>query len=294
MAKQLELKLESGIIYDTYDTIAMIIDIKNKKYMAIGEIDFINKIFKNMQEAYISVPYNKKEDIILLEIDCQYALECSFSNINYAITLYNQQIQALGNRSSFLTEQEKEVGDKIIRGWETTVIKQLVSKQIKLKGIDCYIKGNSASNSNPTIEELRQLADMSDTLDELEQILALKEDIIDLQLDKPILPKECDSLTGIKNQNNFQKYQMDILKWSQKYNKLETKIINNTNKWKLKMRKHDNIKNFLELIASKLEDIDQLIDDAKDKSQLARLNVAIGDLDTRKALFEMLEFTKNI
>jgi ribosomal protein L17 len=215
-----------------------------------------------------------------------------FNDIDFASL--NKAIDSLGGASKTLTSEEKTAGTDIIHEWEDTVIRRLRNKNTEMRNIVYFF---SAGNLNMNIFDKNQLAALAvqtETDDMYQVILDYDEEIADLNAERPERPDHDLNLSELQNLLNGKEYEMAMLKFTKRVGAIELKRNKAIKEWKKALIKDDSVKEMVAKASEYDKSLDTAINQCKEKSQIARLNVMIGNDDVRASLRELLNFSENI
>jgi len=209
----------------------------------------------------------------------------------------NGSIEKLGGCSKKLSEKEKEIGTNLLGEWEHNVIDKLNTKENELKSVVNFVNNGECNynfDSNYYDKMKTTLVEMSGTQQDYETFLAIEKQVKELELETPERPNIDPNKTIIDNDKIYGDYERTLVDFSIKEKKLRFTLKQAHAKWLADLRKNENVKAMIGGIDAYLVKLKQYKADCKDKAHLAKLNIAISDAATRKAIKEIIEFTQQI
>lgn len=209
----------------------------------------------------------------------------------------NGAISEMAKTNKDLTPDEKEMARNIIDEWNGSVIDRLRNKSRDMRGLLYFFRpeSNGTVINNINLEDFGpEIAKNTNTVKEFEIVLSLIEQSRDIQNNKPVeQPRPANSTTEeeIERKNNYQT-EMGL------YELQRTRVNKETNiaigKWKTIMCESNVVKEILAGARKFERGYDDMTRQAKEKSQLAKLNISISSDVVRKSLTELLTFTENM
>lgn len=233
-----------------------------------------------------------KTEIANVEPKYEIALfqELDFKNLNGAIV-------KLGSSSKKLSEKEKEIGTNLLGEWEKNVVEKLETKERELRAVVDFINSgerNYSFDSNYYDKMKVALVEISETKKQYEEFLAAEIKLSELKLEEPVRPNIDPNKTIIENDSIFGDYERKLVDFSIKDKKLRFLLKQAHSKWISAIRANERVKAMIGGIDAYLVKLKQYKSDCKDKAHLAKINIAISDMATRKAIQEIIEFTRQI
>lgn len=220
-----------------------------------------------------------------------------FSDVNFS-TL-NGAISALAARpENALSDADKESARGIILSWNNSVLEAIDNKLNYMRSVSNFFQEKTGYYHNSSTiladDEELALAQATDTMQlysrYLEEIEAQK-DHLDSKPEKP----EYALNTSIEDKLESESaYDLSITKYNIEKNRLERSVASKQSAWKREMRNHPYVKEMLSKVRKFENSIRDLKNEAKQKSQLAILNISIDTPETRESLRQMIEFSITI
>lgn len=217
----------------------------------------------------------------------------NYFKVNFGVL--NDAINKLGDRSTELTIENKQLGLEIVEGWQKTVIKQLNTKE---KEVNDFISTFDLSTSSIYLsdEELDTLAthtglisEYSTYADAWERKLELERELKDID-DKYRIVSESKSTEAnvkeLKGQHLTEVYycKAQLADANKECKKAVTELIKS-------LRKHPEVKAFIKKGNEFLSQVKNVKKAAVDKANKARINITIDNEAVRDALFDLVEFS---
>lgn len=203
----------------------------------------------------------------------------------------NDSINKLGDRSTELTDDDKKLAIEIIDTWNTNVIETLNTKISEVREF-CNSFDLSVSDISLSDEEIEALAHHLGFDKEYDDYKAAWSKFFDLRAERDhIDEKYSDIELSAKNREllghySAEKYENKIAlsKSRRECNKITTDLFT-------KMSKTSEVKKFLKKGREFLSQANDLKKAAVDKANMARVNVAIDNINVRDALFDLIQFS---
>lgn len=216
--------------------------------------------------------------------------DVDFSQLNSAIT-------SLGGASTQLTPDEKTNASKLVDEWTNTVTNKLNSKRYDLSSVLSFFdnRGYQCRSSVLSDEQLASLAEQTGTTDTFSKIAAQKEIIEIIQEKKRPADVYHDiNLSEVQNMLNQKQYEMDYHIFQAELNKEDNKLNKLMTDWIKELKKHAAVKDMIAKAKEYIRTYNDVYEQAKQKGQLAKLNILISNAETRDALRSLLDFTETI
>lgn len=203
----------------------------------------------------------------------------------------NDSINKLGDRSTELTDDDKKLAIEIIDTWNTNVIETLDTKISEVRefcdSFDMSYEGISLSD-----EEIEALARHLGFGKEYDDYNAAWTKFFELRKERDYIDEKYSNIScTAKNREllghySAEKYQnkVELAKSRRNCNKITTDLFT-------KMSKTSEVKKFLKKGREFLSQASTLKKAAVDKANMARVNVAIDNINVRDALFDLIQFT---
>lgn len=228
-----------------------------------------------------------------------------FNDINF--DKLNSAIETLGSHSD-IKEDQRSNAIEIISSWQQNVIAKLSSHKKEVDNFtECF--GRKSKNRHEGTyyhndldmfnvfgeAKLMALASSTDTVEEFEKLVEKRKDydtaILDAPFDDLIEDPDKTAAELIMERADLKKsktlHELKVTRCKRDEIKAERE-------WKASLLKNDGIREMLakcEVYSDKVDDFKQ---DCITKAQAAKLNINISNAEVRKALREMIDFTKSI
>lgn len=213
-----------------------------------------------------------------------------FQDINF--TGLDTAIQALGNSSNQLSDNEKQNAVGIIDNWEKNVINRL---ELKQQDADRFLSTLNVQDNAIYIEtdELEAIVNAvgSGAIIAYDTMRAKKYDLDDVIADKPekFIP-DLDTTTEEKLTQDCA-FELETQKYTIRVAKARNEAVRAIKNLKIELNKDPNITELASRLAKFKRNIRKFTLDCKEKSELAKINVTISSDDVRTALKELLDFS---
>lgn len=217
----------------------------------------------------------------------------NYFKVNFGVL--NDAINKLGDRSTELTVENKQLGLEIIEGWQKTVIEQLNTKEKEVKDfLDTFDLGTSSIYLSD--EELDTLAthtglilEYSTYADAWERNTELKRELEDITNKYKIVSESKSTEANVKElkgQYYTELYycKSQLADADKECKKAATELIK-------ALRKHPEVKAFIKKGGEFLSQVKDVKKAAVDKANKARINITIDNAAVRDALFDLVEFS---
>ncbi|HLO11100.1 MAG TPA: hypothetical protein VK190_02465 [Pseudoneobacillus sp.] len=218
----------------------------------------------------------------------------------------NNALDKIGDSSANLSLDEKNMAVGIVMEWEGSVIKRLYEKDREMSSFLNFFNiatvrfygyhGYHYDNSVYGIDEdkMEALAQQTNTVNEFIQYINAKERLTKFQQTRPEQPEEDDSLSYQDNFMAVKNYEVAMLKYNIEEKKLIKNVAEKERAWKELLQENEGIKELIKKAKKFNKGLNKLIDQCKDKTQIARLNISISSKDARTAIRELMDFSLTI
>ena len=216
-------------------------------------------------------------------------------------------IEKIGDTSKDLSDGEKQIATQLVDQYERDVLSSLAEKGVEMKQfieflstgerrINAYNFGDIENHDN-YMHDLygHVLAEKTGTTGFYEAYLEKKDELSDFRSnkkpEKEILGVDSTLKDKLKAEKDFE-YEQSIFEIEQ--TRLERQMFRLEREWKKEVLKNKEVQELL-LGAKKFsKQVTKLEKDLKNKTRLAKLNVAISSKDAREALAELMNFKISI
>lgn len=207
----------------------------------------------------------------------------------------NKSIVLIG-KAKKLTEKEKEIGVQLLGDWENNVISKIDTKSTEMHRLKEYITGGNTYYMGDEEKEvmIENLVNISKTRKQYNVYLEAKQVVKDNKLNQPEGVTIDPMKTIVENEKEQANYNLKYSTWRIEESKLDYKVTESKKKWLSVVRKSKQVKELLKGVDAYILQLKKYKTECNDKTQLAKLNIAISNDDVRTAIKDMIEFTKRL
>lgn len=209
----------------------------------------------------------------------------------------NAAIDKMGAASGELNEDDKDFARSIISEWNQSVVSRLNEKHGEMNYFISFFNPDNESLQlgHLGIHEFGQdLADKTSTQTEFKAVLAARDELRNHEASRPDSPIKSETDTAEDTIRKQKTYEADLAIYRAKHERLIRQVAVATGKWKRALNQDSSVKDLMSNARKFTRESGKMRDTAKEKAQLAKLNISISSGTARESLKELLEFTQTI
>ena len=208
----------------------------------------------------------------------------------------NQSIEILGDRNKTLTDKEKEIGVGLLSDWQRNVLDKISNKREEVDKIRrLLLNGDAYFNEKEEKRRAQEkLAELAGAQKLYKGYLALEDSIEQYSLTKPQRLTIDPNKTVAQNDLEYADFERELRKFEIEKSKLEYTKNQAYNRFLAAVRKSPKIKTLVKQIDDYMLKLKRYEAEAKDKANLAKVNLSISDAKVREAIQSIIDFTKSI
>lgn len=205
-------------------------------------------------------------------------------------------IDNIANHNKTLAPEEKEMAADLVDQWEADVVSRLNNKGHEMNQfIDFFkVKGAELRKSEQFDLIGYDMAIKTKTKKEHKALVDAIEQLSDLYDRRPDAPVEREDRTLREQLEEESQYKLDLAKHNIAEKKIKREIYLLDKKWKTQLLKNKEVNELLKKARHFTSNLHKFSNLCSDKSQIAKLNIAIANDDVRNSLRELLDFNMTI
>lgn len=205
----------------------------------------------------------------------------------------NNAIESIAEHSGNLQPDEKKEAKEIVNQWENVVIAELNKQASNTRSFLYFIERTGSSELE--LEDIGQsLAERTNTMLEFKELMEAKKNLKKLQQRRPEQPHNDLELTYVQRAEKEAAYKVEMAKYDVQESKLGRSVKVKERAWKDLVAENENIIAMVKQARKYLNSVEEYKSDCSNKSQMAKLNIAISSEGVRNSLKELLQFAKTI
>lgn len=206
-------------------------------------------------------------------------------------------IEKIGQSNGSLTTEEKEMANAIVSDWQHGVVGKLHTKNNEMNDFIGFFEVGSHGRvvGADKLEDFGELlADKTRTVLEYDALVAILEVLEDHQQTRPEQPIEREDRTYKESLEEAEAYRLGVAKYDLTQTRLYREVYQAERAWKKLVKENKEVKELLKKARRYNKDLGKFTDLARDKAQIAKLNITVSDKVVRESLRELLDFSIDI
>jgi hypothetical protein len=220
-----------------------------------------------------------------------------FKDIDF--TGISTAIENIGNVNGSLTAEEKEMANSIVDQWQNDVMARLRNRGHEMSDfVDFFEVGsNGHVRGADKLDEIGEdLATQTKTVKEFQHLQDLLDELMDLFETRPEEPS--NQLNINKTQKEIleeeNQYKLDYAKYNLAVKKKQREIYLAEKAWKKLLKQNKEVAELIKKAKKFNKEMSNFTNMCHDKAQIAKLNITVSNVDVRKSLRELLNFSATV